>query len=298
MHSIALVATGAAHAAATGPRELFQSLSAGGFNDDKLVQLANAMNAAGGLRAHTDLLQQAIQNPAFPAEGRPDAFFTALSAYLDENRDGTFSTAEADQAVRTYAARYADLLRESLAKGPSQNLAAGYRVKTWKLLQKIVLLQHTMRERSLPAWHYPLTTPEPPSEPWDVAHTVADAADFQHRVCEASAKGPVVVKFGSTQCADCMLMEYTQGVRLAAEKGKDAFTLYKLWWGPNMPEANDRLRKAEGVQSSPTFVVYRGGRRYSCGFAFLDESGAGLESCLTETGKPEAKPGGACGATP
>jgi hypothetical protein len=105
----------------------------------------------------------------------------------------------------------------------------------------------------------------------------------------------VVVKFGSTQCADCTLMEHTQGVRRAEEKSQGQWSLYKLWWGPNVAPGNDALRQAEGVKSSPTFAVYRDGRRYSCGLAFLDERGAGLESCLSAAAKGPALGSSACG---
>jgi hypothetical protein len=276
------------------PAQLFQSLGTGGWTDDKIVQLATAV-ATTGTPSDAPLVQEAILNPMFPEEGRPQAFFDALASYFDENHDGHFTADEVDQTVQTYAARYRDLLRESLAKGPSQSLSASYRTKTWKMLQKILLLKKTLKDRSLAEWRYQPFTPSRPSKAWDKEHTLADAADFKQRVCDASAKTPVIVKFGSTQCADCTLMEYTQGVRLAGEKNKDKLSLYKFWWGPNLPPENDGLRKAEGVKSSPTFAVYRGGRRYSCGFAFLDESGNGLDSCLSAAMKEDPAGSGTCG---
>ena len=132
-------------------------------------------------------------------------------------------------------------------------------------------------------------------EAWDKENTLADGSDFRKRVCEASATAPVVVKFGSTQCADCLLMEFTQGIRVAAEKSGASPHIYKFWWGPNLSQGNDSLRKSEGVTSSPTFIVYRNGRRYPCGFAFLDDKGAGLEECLDKAMRADAKDAGACG---
>jgi hypothetical protein len=279
------------------PEGLFQTLSAGGWTDDKIVQLASAVSAAGSAGRDSRLIQDAIRNPMFPEEGRPTAFFDALATYFDENRDGHFTADELDKVADTYAARYTDVLRESLAKGPSQSLSAGYRTKTWKMLQKILLLKKTLKDRAVVEWRYQPFSPQRPSETWDQEHTLADGADFKRRVCEASAKAPVVVKFGSTQCADCTLMEFTQGVRLAAEKNKDKAGLYKFWWGPNLPPENDGLRKAEGVKSSPTFAVYRDGKRYTCGFAFLDESGAGLDACLSAALKEDAAASGTCGTS-
>jgi hypothetical protein len=162
------------------------------------------------------------------------------------------------------------------------------------MMQKILLLQKTVADQKLKEWRYSPIQPSLPSEAWDKEHTLADAADFKQRVCEASAKMPVVVKFGSTQCADCTLMEYTQGVRLASEK-TTAVSLYKFWWGPNLPTENDGLRKAEAVKSSPTFAVYSAGRRYSCGFAFLDADGAGLDACLAAAAKETAVGSSTCG---
>jgi hypothetical protein len=265
-----------------------------GWTDDRIVELARSTS-------RTSLLQEpaihdAILNPVFPEGGRPDRFFTAVSAYFDDNGDGRFTREELDRTVDAYAARYADLLRESLDQGPSQELATEFRVKTWKLLQKLVLFRSTLRERNLAEWHYAPSLPPAKDAAWDKEHTLAGAADFRQRVCEASAKTPVVVKFGSTQCADCMLMEHTQGVRIAAAKAKNAFALYKLWWGPNLPEENDRLRKAEGIKSSPTFAVYREGRRFPCGFAFLDEAGEGLESCLEAATAAPISSAPECGA--
>ena len=162
-------------------------------------------------------------------------------------------------------------------------------------MQKLLLLKHDLHERNLKAWSYTPMTPQHAVEAWDDENTLDDAADFRTRVCQASAQKPVVVKFGSTQCADCLLMEYTQGIRLAAEKVKGRAQLYKFWWGPNLPAGNDALRKSEGVDSSPYFVVYRNGRRYPCGFEFLDDKGAGLEACLDRTLREDAKAAGSCG---
>lgn len=266
------------------------------WTDDKIVQLASSMAPVGSEPAKPELLRQAVMNPVFPDEGRPDPFFEALSAYFDENHDGRFTAQEVDRTAEIYAARYTDLLRESLAKGPQQRLSAMFRVKTWKMLQKILLLKKTLAERGSPEWRYALVNPKAPNEAWDRENTLSNAADFQRRVCDASAKTPVIVKFGSTQCADCTLMEYTQGIRTAAEKYAGRYSLLKFWWGPNLPDDNDRLRKAEGAKGSPTFVVYKKGRRYPCGFAFLDVEGAGLEACLATALKEDAADTGACGA--
>jgi len=266
------------------------------WTDDKIVELARSTPDA-SVPAESPALRDAILHPVAPDGGRPDSFFAALAAYYDANHDGRFTSQELDAVIDAYAARYADLLRESLAKGPQQELAAQYRVKTWKMLQKMVLLRDTLKQRNEAEWRYTPAVASPANVAWDKEHTLSGAADFKERVCAASSKQPVLVKFGSTQCADCMLMEHTQGVRVAAEKGGDNFALYKLWWGPNVPEENDRVRKAEGIKSSPTFVVYRDGRRYPCGFAFVDETGAGLESCLATTLKgPASTEAPACGA--
>jgi Putative porin len=85
--------------------------------------------------------------------------------------------------------------------------------------------------------------------------------------------------------------------------------VYKVWFGfrPDAsfagrikdPARLDDLAKAEGVRSSPTFVVYRGGRRYTCGGGFPDTVGKDehLEACLAKaTG--DAPLSSACGGAP
>ncbi len=254
-----------------------ESLSPGGWTDDEILQLHAAILREGSSASRAAVLNEAILNPTFPGEGRPDRFFDALASYFDKNRDGRYTLSEIEAEVIEYASRYAVLLSEAVPTGPHQDLASLFRVKTWKMMQKILLLRHVLRERGLEAWTYSPMTPSMAVESWDEANTLADAADFYKRVCEASTATPVVVKFGSTQCADCLLMEYTQGIRAAAERSRSSRHVYKFWWGPNLPEANDALRKSEGVKYSPFFIVYWNGRRYPCGFAFLDDKGAGLE---------------------
>src|SRR5262249_51324909 len=135
----------------------------------------------------------------------------------------------------------------------------------------------------------------------------ADA--FAEKVCRASAERPVLVKFGNTNCTQCMLFELTGSVEafasLPAHRGVD---VYKVWWGfrPDAsfsgrlhdPQRLDDLGKAEGVTSSPTFVVYRNGRRYTCGNAFPDASGGeeSLDACLRQDFAASAPLSSACSA--
>jgi len=263
------------------------------WTDDALVKLYRELPRDEA--ATSPRLLDAVRHLKLPDEKRPKQFFDAIASYYDDNRGVPFPAKKLDQAIEQTTRSYVSLLRESqTAAGQQQELASVLRVKTWKLLQKLELFSSEMKRQHLSAWSYARFSLPPAADLWDKEHTIASAEGFKKAVCEGSKSKPVLVKFGSTQCADCMLMEYVQTVHTLAEKTKDSMDVYKVWWGPGSSKELDEIRQTEGVKSSPSFVLYRNGMRYPCGYQFPDDAGGGLENCSLEM--TTGVSGGSCGS--
>jgi thiol-disulfide isomerase/thioredoxin len=263
------------------------------FTDDEIVELYNKLPAAE--RERSVEFKYALSNLKPPEETRPPQFFDAIASYIDGNRGGKLSKAKLDKAITATTEQYLSQLKDSqTGKGAQQDLAAILRVKTWKYLQKLQIFRDEMKAKKLAAWPYKPFPLPPFNEAWEKEHTLSSASEFQKRVCDESKKKPVLVKFGSTQCADCMLMEYTHGLHSFAETHKDTINVYKVWWGPNLPKEIDELRKREGAKSSPTFVMYKNGKRHACAYDFPDQqaSGAEIKKCIAIQGDST----GTCGS--
>ncbi len=260
------------------------------WTDEEIVQLYQLLPKE--TADSSPLLKRAVADLKFPEEGRPKAFFDAIASYLDSNRGGALSKLKLNRAIEATSEQYIALLKDSESgKGPQQQLATDMRIKSWKLLQKFQLFKAEMKKQKLVSWKYERFPLPPYLDEWEKAHTINSAQEFKKRVCEASQEKPVLVKFGSTQCADCMLMEYTQGMQTFAELNKEKLEVYKIWWGPNLGKEMDELRKREGVKSSPSFFVYRKGVRYRCDYQFPNQLAGGMDKCMAIS-----EPGdGSCG---
>jgi Putative porin len=257
------------------------------FTDDKLVASYRELLAAGNLDA-------AIRNPALPSDAPEPTFLAALAWFAAGTPDhaGSLTRDELDAFVGGQVQSYRQLLQAKVERGEPNDYL---RTSTWKVIQKLTLLRNEM---SSPARDGRYAFPVMPrataaDDPWEREHTLRTPAEVADKVCKASR--PVLVKYGNTNCTQCMLFELIGSVKAFAENPahKDV-DVYKVWWGYR-PDASftarikdparlDDLVKAEGVRSSPTFVVYRNGRRYTCGGAFPDVVGNDehLDACLAK----------------
>jgi len=259
------------------------------WTDDALVASYRSLVEAGTLDA-------AIRNPKRPGEPPEAAFLEALAWYAAPSKGaaGKLDLEQLDGFMNGHVAAYRELLETKVERGVQNDYP---RTRTWKLIQKLMLLRDEMtRPAHAGSYPYPaLPTATAESDPWEQAHTLDSEAEFTAKVCRASHERPVLVKYGNTNCTQCMLFELTGAIKAFAEDPAHAgVDVYKVWWGYK-PDASftgrikdparlDALVKAEGVTSSPTFVVYRDGRRYTCGGGFPDGSGADehLDSCLSQ----------------
>ena len=260
------------------------------FNDDALVAKYRELEARGGLEA-------AILSPTLPKDPPQAAFLDALAWFAAGTPDkaGTLTRAQLDEFMRVQAEAYRNLLKAKVERGEANDYA---RTRTWKVIQKLTLLRDEMdRPARQGAYAYPAIARAPGGDdPWEREHTLRSPEEFGTKVCAASHQRPVLVKFGNTNCTQCMLFEMIGSVREIAESPahKGSLDVYKVWFGfkPDAsfagkirdPERLDDLAKAEGVRSSPSFIVYRNGRRYPCGDAFPDGNGLDekLEACLRQ----------------
>jgi hypothetical protein len=258
------------------------------WKDDTLVASYEELVASGELEA-------AIRNPARPGEAPQAAFLEALAWFAAgmPGEAGTLTLAQLDEFVDNQVWLYEGYLQARAEEGAENDYP---RTRTWKVIQKFALLRDEMVRSpfdgtyDFPALHKATSA----NDPWERAHTVSSAEDFRAKVCERSKERPVLVKFGNTNCTQCMLFELTGSIKDFAETedNRDAIDVYKVWWGlpPDSsfagriqdPTRLDDLAEAEGVRSSPYFIVYHHGRRYPCGGAFPDAQGSDeeLQSCL------------------
>ena len=260
------------------------------WTDDELVASYRDLEAGGGL-------ETAIRSPAVPKDPPQPIFLDSLAWFAagTPNHPGSLTVRQLDEFVQGQVQSYAELLKAKVERGEENEYA---RTRTWKLIQKLTLLRDEMSRPSRDGrYPYP-AMPMAPSgdDPWEREHTLRSPEEFGAKVCQASYERPVVVKFGNTNCTQCMLFEMIGSVKEFADNAahKGAVDVYKVWWGfrPDAsfagrirdPARLDELVKAEGVRSSPYFIVYRNGRRYPCGDAFPDGSGMDerLESCLRQ----------------
>jgi hypothetical protein len=282
--------TGAAVAVVLVAGLLLAGPEAKGWTDDALVASFADLESRGALAA-------AVLDPALPHEAPQTAFLDALAWYAAgaPNGAGTLTLDELDRFVKGQSEWYIGLLREKVEHGAANDYG---RTRTWKVIQKLTLLRNAMSapphdgSYSFPA----ISQATAAGDPWENEHTLDSPQEFRDKVCSASLERPVLVKFGNTNCTQCMLFEMIGSVKELADspRMKDRVDVYKVWWGMRPDETFagripdpvrlDELAKAEGVSSSPYFIVYRNGRRYPCGGAFPDQQGsdAQLEACVQQ----------------
>ncbi|HXU11120.1 MAG TPA: thioredoxin family protein [Candidatus Binatia bacterium] len=279
----AVVASAGLFAADTAPRR---------WKEDELVKSYGELVSSGGLEA-------AIRTPALPKDPPQAAFLDALAWYAAgaPGKAGHLTRKQLDEQINLGVDSYQVLLKAKAERGEENDYA---RTRTWKLIQKYTLLREEMSKPSRKGrYAYPALRKEAGGaevDAWDREHTLKSPDEFVAKVCRASFERPVLVKYGNTNCTQCMLFEIIGSVKEIADNPahKGAIDVYKVWFGfrPDEgfagrirdPERLEALAKAEGVSSSPTFIVYRNGRRYTCGDAFPDENGMDerLESCLKQ----------------
>lgn len=274
------------------------------WSDDELVASYHELASSGGL-------DEAVRNPQRPHEAPQAAFLDALAWYAAETpvRSGVLTLAQLDSFVDEQVALYTTYLEAKVEDGTNNDYA---RTRIWKVIQKLALLRDEMiRSQSGGTYAYsdqPRATSA--DDPWEMSHTVSSEEDFRAKVCEGSKTKPVLVKYGNTNCTQCMLFELTGAIREFAEADgqRDTIDVFKVWWGMQpdetfsgrvqAPTRLNELARAEGVTSSPYFIVYRDGRRYPCGGGFPTPTGEDqeLEACLANaTG--EAPLSTLCGET-
>ena len=262
------------------------------WTDDQLVASYMDLVASGGLEA-------AVRSPNPPKDPPQPRFFEGLAWYAAGMPEtaGALTTTQVDAQTSTYVHAYLGLIKAKVEGGEANDYA---RTRTWKVVQKLTLLRDEM-EKPERAGRFPFPAMKkddgaPGADAWDKAHSLQSPADFSDKVCRASRERPVLVKFGNTNCTQCMLFEILGSVREVAENPahKGALDVYKVWWGypPDAgfpgrirdPKRLDDLVKAEGVKSSPTFMVYRDGHATMCGDAFPDDHGDDerIDACLRQ----------------
>ncbi len=290
--------TAAPPAPATMPASGPAQAGAKRWTDDQLVASYRELSAGGGLEA-------AVRTPALPKDPLQPRFLEALAWYAAGTpvQAGELTLQQVDGRIQDDVHSYLGLLEAKVKRGEDNDYA---RTRTWKLVQKLTVLRDEMAKQPRDG-RYPYSSLKkeagaPEVDAWDRDHTLRSPAEFVEKVCRASHERPVLVKFGNTNCTQCMLFEMLGSVRTLAENPsyKGTIDVYKVWWGyrPDAgfagrirdPERLDDLVKAEGVKSSPTFVVYRNGRAAPCGDAFPDDRGSDerIAACLKRD--PDAAP--------
>jgi len=259
------------------------------WKEDELVASYKDLASGGELEA-------AVRTPALPKDPPQPIFLEALAWYAagTPKTSGVLTLERLDEKITGEVGAYKRLLKSKVESGEENDYP---RTRTWKLIQKYTLLRDAMtRPEHAGGYKYDAmgAAAAAGADAWDREHTLRSADEVAAKVCRASYDRPVLIKYGNTNCTQCMLFEIIGSVQSFAEspayRGK--VDVYKVWWGyrPDEsfagrirdPQRLDDLAKAEGVGSSPYFIAYRNGRRYPCGDAFPDESGneKHLESCL------------------
>jgi len=261
------------------------------WKEDELVTSYKELASGGGLEA-------AVRTPALPKDPPQPIFLEALAWYAagTPKSSGVLTLDRLDGKIAGEVGAYMRLLKAKVENGDQNDYA---RTRTWKLIQKYTLLRDAMtRPENARGYKYDAmgaASALAGADAWDREHTLRSAAEVADKVCRASYDRPVVIKYGNTNCTQCMLFEIIGSVQQFAENPAQSgkVDVYKVWWGyrPDEsfagrirdPQRLDELAKAEGVGSSPYFIAYRNGRRYPCGDAFPDESGneEHLAACLS-----------------
>lgn len=266
------------------------AVSPAGYKDADLVEMYADLVAGGNL-------ENAVRHPALPS-GPPDPVFLGALAWYAAGMPagaGTLEPARLEEFVSGKVDGYMHLLKAKVERGEDNDYS---RTRTWKVIQKLTMLRAEAARSGSGGYAFPAIRRQDPTQndPWEREHTLRSPREFSEKVCGGSYERPVLVKYGNTNCTQCMLFELIGSVKELAmhPQHRNSIEVYKVWWGlrPDEsfagtirePERLDDLAKAEGVTSSPYFIVYRNGKRYPCGDAFpsegLDER---IEACLNQS---------------
>jgi len=267
----------------------------GPWTDATLVENYHELTSRGDLAG-------AILDPSLPDHSPRTAFLDALAWFAagTPRGAGTLTMVQLDEFLHGQARYYERLLRSKVVSAEANDYP---RTRTWKVIQKLTLLRREMSGSShAGTYSFPAISMAPDrDDPWEREHTLSSPEEFAAKVCAGSHDRPILVKFGNTNCTQCMLFEMIGSVKEVAQNPayRDSLDVYKVWWGMQPddsfagrirnPERLDDLADAEGVHSSPYFIVYRDGRRYPCGGAFPD--GGGMDEDLDACIKQELRDG-------
>jgi thiol-disulfide isomerase/thioredoxin len=275
--------------APTSPEKMaamWDAFKTDGFDDRELNTLIRGAVSTGNVEKYAAALRSAVVTPTMPQEDHADPkFLEVLAWYIDKSSpgggrgDGQLQLGEVKAALQQYSNRYL-----SLSIDPNQATA---RMQTWKFIQKLRIVESAIegRERAGLGAHFPydahaMMTVN--SSEFNTTNTMDSRAEFNERVIAGSFDKPVLVKFGLTYCAHCLLLEQLGAVPAVAEKYGDAMDVFKLWWNPNDTAMADisAVAAEQGVTSSPVFILYKDGEIVKSGYGFPDENGDGLEGFL------------------
>ncbi len=261
-------------------RNLFESYKSEDFKDEELKSLFDKLVRLPNNRPFIRSYIRAVQTPYAPVGSHAgEKFFKSLSWYNDTtkgNKDGIFTLQELDNVFNNEVRTYLNHLQRGSADEA--------RIASWKMLQKLRLLQKEITRLGQPGYYY---TPRAMFEidhnsPWNRHHTIHGQRDFEERVIKASFHKPVLVKYGLTYCVHCLLLENLGSVPAVHERYGHLTDVYKVWWNPKneaFAELN-QIANEEGVTSSPVFILYKDGKQIKKGYAFPDEHGEGIEDFI------------------
>ncbi|MHC4831180.1 MAG: thioredoxin family protein [Planctomycetota bacterium] len=267
------------------PADIQAAFAEDGWTDAELMAYIDSIVREPDPMAHIRPLWSAILTPTLPKDEHKDPkFYEVLAWYLDKTTsqagDGMFTLAEVQEQLVAHGQKYL-----SMSMQPDQQVA---RLQSWKFVQKLRLLEGEIRQREArgEGAFYPYRAREMTSidgaEEWNAANTIDTRAEFNDRVIARSYDRPVLVKYGLTFCAHCLLLEQMGSVPALGKKYESDLDVVKLWWNPHDPELAEVTAVAgeQGVTSSPFFCLYEDGKIVKSGYGFPDERGEGMEDFL------------------
>ena len=265
--------------------EMYNEFSKDGWNDGELKQYISGVIDTGDVQPHLNGIWNAVLSPSLPHEPHSDPkFFEVLAWYIDKSTtqrgDGKLTLDDVQESLNKYGNQYLQLSQD-----PSQTVA---RLQAWKFVQKLRLLEREIEVRVAAGQgaYYPYSAREmmeiDGSTDFNRENTLQNRASFDEKVIEASYDKPVLVKFGLTYCAHCLLLEQLGSVPAVAEKYEDQMDVFKIWWNPHDADYADlnQIAREQGVTSSPIFILFKDGEAVKSGYGFPDEQGNGLEGFL------------------
>ncbi len=266
--------------------DMWNAFKTDGFDDAELNTLIRGAVNTGDVNNYGRAIMHAIVTPTMPEKYlQQSKFLEVLAWYIDKSSpggghgDGKLGLDEVQAALDKYRQQYI-----SQSMDPAQETS---RMQSWKFIQKLRIIEKAIENRDasgmgayFPYDAHAMMTIN--STEFNKTNTLDSRAEFNERVIEASYEKPVLVKYGLTYCAHCLLLEQLGSVPAVSEKYGDAMDVYKLWWNPHDPEMAEITAVAgeNGVTSSPLFILYKDGEIVKSGYGFPDEKGNGLEDFL------------------